>query len=708
MKKTILLIATLCCVLPLVAQSEGEQVLVFRNTGEVNLFYSDRLDSVICSPIDADSVLHSEPVSQIFYSKDTTMLIPLAEIDSVAFGERNVMEFKEDVRQIADADLQWIIRTEGNSIYYRSDTPQDVLPVVGQKLFCGFDGSDEQTNLFPYGLSAKVVSVLPTSNETCITVENIELDEVFSKFFFAGKLDEQYSVKGKRKTSSVKEGLTLESTIPLFGMGEIGVSGNVNFDFDRDYIVVSPLTHYYHVEVDADYGFGFNVSLKSEDSDDDDYEEIFRRRNLATWCRVLNLRAALGAFANVSAELTLGFEMERTYHRKIIWTRHNKENSFEIKNTAGDDAEPYEDTATLDLMLEGNIYFGPLLHLDFYLIGDVLGARAKVKFGPEFNGNISLGMVREMHEYNPHFYGNAELHACNKLAFEGYTTNRHYLIWGEVTEHKIFETSERFAHHSMQLFPNYTETRGTQVSTQQVAEVSVATKSDGEIAHEVETGFELVDEQTQEIIDSTFIGMIEADSKEVQGLSAEFEVPAQEERQLTVRPVFHYAGYTVSGKPAQVQKGFQIQPVIFSGSNGAVAYAASYPFQGEVTGDGTNYRAGAYLPIAVRDTVFQKGPTVIDYIDVIDDNQEEELVGIWSGTEGETDVIYTFNDDGTGSLNNDVFTYELNTPQSGQIMIMFEDKNKSPIILTILRLREGIIQYRRAKDNNIYTIKRKN
>lgn len=708
MKKTILLIATFCCMLPLMAQSEGEQVLVFRNTGEVNLFYSDRLDSVICSPIDADSVLHSEPVSQIFYSKDTTMLIPLAEIDSVAFGERNEMEFKEDVRELAETDISWIIRTEDNSIYYQTDTPQDVLPAVGQKLFCGFDGSEEQANLFPYGLSAKVVSVVPSSNEICVTVENIELDEIFSKFFFAGKLDEQYLVKGKRKTSSVKDGLTLESTIPLGDMGEIGVSGNVNLDYNRDLMVISPLTHYYHVEVDADYGFGFNVSLKSEDSGDADFEEIFQRSNLCSFYKVLNLRAAWGAFADVSAELTVGFEMERTYHRRIIWTQQNKENSFEVRNTAGDNAEPYEDTATLDLTLEGNIYFGPVFHLDFYLIGDVLGARAKVKIGPEFDGNISLGMVREMHEYNPQFYGNAELHACNKFAVEGYTTNRQYIMWGEVTEHKIFEISERFAHHSIQLFPNYTETRGTQVTTQQVAEVSVATKSDGEIAHEVETGFELVDEQTQEIIDSTYVGVIEANSEEVQGLSTEFEVPAQEERQLMVRPVFHYAGYVVSAAPAHVQKGFQIQPIIFSGSNGAVAYAASYPFRGEVTGGGTNYRAGAYLPIAVRDTVFQKGPTVIDHIDVINYNQEEELVGIWSGTEGGTDVTYTFNDDGTGSLNNDVFTYELNTPQSGQIRIMFEDKNKSSIILTILRLSEGIIQYRRAKDNNIYTLTKKN
>ena len=705
MKKIVLLIATLCCMLPLMAQSEGEQVLVFRNTGEVNLFYSDRLDSVVCSPVDADGVLHEEAISQIFYARDTTMLIPLAEIDSVAFGERNVMEFKEDVRELAEADLQWIIRTVGNAIYYRQDTPPDVLPVVGQKLFSGFDASDKQLELFPDGLSAKVVSVQAVSGEICVSLEFVELNEIFNRLFFAGHVSEISPINVRRKMP-VQEKLEVDVDVPLGEQGELSVNGNILFDGD---IVTSIIgkERYFHADLDAEYGFGFNVSLKSDDSDDIvDYEELLWNKCIGTYYKILNLNAGFGAFAEISAEMTLGFEMERTYRRKILWTRKGDDNSFEIRNGNGD--EPYEDSATLDLTLDGSVYFGPLLQLDFALAGDVLGARAKLKLGPEFEGKISLGLIRQMRDYNPQLYGSAELTARSKLSFEGFLINRHYIIWGEVDEHPIFNCDLTFGEHSLNLFPNYTETRGTQMATKEAEEVSVATKSDGEIAHELETGFEILDEETQEVIDSTFVGIIEAETKEVVGISTEFELPAQTEKPLVVRPIFHYAGYTVSAAPAQIQKGLQIQPVIFSGSNGVVSYASSYPFTGEVTGDGTNYRAGAYLPIAVRDTVFQKGPKVIEYIDVIDSNQEEELMGTWSGTEGETDVTYTFNEDKTGSLNGDAFIYELNKPQSGQIMIMFEDKNKSPLILTILRLREGIIQYHRAKDNNIYTLTKKN
>ena len=31
------------------AQSEADQLLIFRNTGEVNLLYSNEIDSIVCS-----------------------------------------------------------------------------------------------------------------------------------------------------------------------------------------------------------------------------------------------------------------------------------------------------------------------------------------------------------------------------------------------------------------------------------------------------------------------------------------------------------------------------------------------------------------------------------------------------------------------------------------------------------------------------------
>lgn len=90
MKKIITLFLSLIALLPICAQTErGEQVLVFRNTGEVNLFFSEQLDSIVYSRLDTSNIKHEDIVSQIFYSPDTAIIIPINEIDSVAFGSRN-------------------------------------------------------------------------------------------------------------------------------------------------------------------------------------------------------------------------------------------------------------------------------------------------------------------------------------------------------------------------------------------------------------------------------------------------------------------------------------------------------------------------------------------------------------------------------------------------------------------------------------------
>jgi len=124
----ILLLGLLGCMQGLHAQEDqeqGEQLLVFRNTGVVNLLYTHEVDSILTT----DS-------TQVFYAKDTTLVVPFAELDSVAVGSRNVRKLKATVHELTEErDLPWLIRIEENHLFYRQNTPQDILPKVGEKLF---------------------------------------------------------------------------------------------------------------------------------------------------------------------------------------------------------------------------------------------------------------------------------------------------------------------------------------------------------------------------------------------------------------------------------------------------------------------------------------------------------------------------------------------------------------------------------------------
>ncbi len=95
-------IAAIAVMSSLTAQTiDDTKILVFRKSGVTNVFHSNTLKGIELSHFDADSVEHAEIVSQAFRRTDgTSMLIPIADIDSVAFGARDIITPKPGVRRL--------------------------------------------------------------------------------------------------------------------------------------------------------------------------------------------------------------------------------------------------------------------------------------------------------------------------------------------------------------------------------------------------------------------------------------------------------------------------------------------------------------------------------------------------------------------------------------------------------------------------------
>ena len=707
MKRIILFISILFGFSPLFAQEEAEQVLVFRNTGEVNLFYTSELDSIALSAYDKDSVLHDEMVSQLFYANDTVVSIPIAEIDSVAFGSRNVMEMRSGVKELTkDIDLPWIIRFDGESIYYRLNTPVSILPKTGDRLFYGLNDDNPETAIFPYGLTARAMSIQVQENEIKVDVEMVGLEEIFNRLFFAGYLHEENSTGVKRRADGREHGETYQEL--KIGVdiksehGDIDIHGtlSVNGPF-----VFNPFQRYEHVDLDVEFKFNTDVKLHADENAEIEYESFDGNYTpIASIYRVLNINGAVGAFADMNASLDLDFGFERSYKRKLQWDRRGNEQTwtFPEVNEQGEATNK----AKIELLLDGRLYFGPIAGIEIVTVGDLLGARAKVKGGPEIEGKINLGMIREMHDYNPSFYGQAKLDICSKLSLEGFVLNREHLLWGPVIEHKVAEFNSVTGGFTWNLFPDYTQTRGVQANRRDETEVSVATKVENVIAHELETGFEVID-ANDNVVDSVFNDIVLADTTVIQGFTTEFDLPTKyKEEKLRIQPVFHYAGHTVAAEPVSVSKDMFIQMFVFSGNNGCVSYLSGIPFEGTAFDDSTLYIAGPYMPVHVVDTIFHSGGTFIDDADVyIEKEKEMNLIGIWTGKEGNEDVSYQFKEDGTGNFNGGhSFTYLVNQPQSGRIIIYFDEKDMETRILRIVNITETTLNYHLGNESTINTL----
>lgn len=656
------------------AQSEDDQLLIFRNTGETNLLYQSKVDSITLTKIDTLGVEHEEPIAQLFHTTDTVLYVPIAEIDSVCFGPRNAIEYRSDVRVLRETlDMQWIIRYDGSKIYYKVETPNDILPTVGTKLYF-----PEQTELFPYGLCAKVDDVVRGGEEVAVSVSAIDYTEVFRKFFYAGSVDGVKPAHGNaHRAEELDKGETIKSSINIGDDDELSVDGRIGIHGD---VVLNPLSLYYHAMIEIENVLGFSIKAKSEESTEYNFEHNFLHIPLPTVAGIFLPSVDVGLFVDMNAELAFEYAMDRKATTRIEWTRQDGTQKFTRSNPTENGAQG--NTAKTQITLNGSIYAGLQTVFNFDMIGDVIGASAKVKYGTDFNGELSMGALADLSRtYDVTAYGRAELALQSKVKFEGNVKHRANWVWGEVEETTIMEYEHVICERKIDLFPRFFAPRV--IATPARDNVSASIKSKNEIAHEVETGFQILESKENPIpVDSIFVKDIEVKPDgDVQGVAAEMEIPKSiaSADSVVLRPVFHYAGYTIPHDMLTAMTDPNIQPVIVSMANGGCTLVSGTPLSDNVTIDSTLYIIGPNISIPYNDTVFHDvspyagiGEEYLYYEDA------QNLEGTWIGQIDEETITITFTSDNTCVYKCDDIsmtnaTYCVNEPQSGYLLIESSD-----------------------------------
>ena len=233
----------------------------------------------------------------------------------------------------------------------------------------------------------------------------------------------------------------------------------------------------------------------------------------------------------------------------------------------------------------------------------------------------------------------------------------------------------------------------------------------------LETGFELVDLEG-EIVDSIYVGTIQSQQNiEVgeQFFDSAFVMPKdiniKDLDYYYVRPVFHYAGYTVSAASISISKDMNMQPYSSYLSNGAMTFISSGPFLNRAEQDSTLYTVGAYLPVPPKQLLTDKPKKILKIGKGFTDEKAETLVGTWSGELSGFEVTIVFNEDGTGNFtsgkqNPKPFDYELNTPQMGEVLITFEDDSDLVLLLRFIDNSTLEVINKRDETRTVKTFKR--
>lgn len=680
------------------AQSDDDQLLIFRNTGETNLLYQSEIDSITFTKIDTLGVEYDEPIAQVFHTADTTLYVSIAEIDSVCFGSRNEIEFRADVRVLADnPDMQWIIRYDGDNIYYSISTPNDVLPTVGQKLYF-----TEQTEMFPCGLCARVDDVIRGESEITVTVSDVEYTEIFSNFFYAGSLSGVRNEIEKARTTraiDLNESFKVDATLQLGDVGKIGAEGTLDV---KGKVVMNPFKEYYNAEIDliATFNILANANLKKK-------QEFKREQNFLHFplpvVGILQPSIDVGVFVNFNAELTFDFGYSKKSTMHVSWTKRKDMQTLTKSMPKDDGAQTSE--AKMQITLDGKAFFGAKIDVNLDLVGKVVGGRIKIKYGEALEGNISVGALAELSKgFNPAVYANVKILDMQRIQMEGCSTMRNKWIWGYPIETKYVEFGFSWGQKPLDLFPKFFAHRA--VVSPSKKEVSVAVKSGNEIAHDVEAGFQIVKSRKDPTpIKTVFVKDIETKPTEaVQGVSTIMTIPASVnvEDSVFIRPVFNYAGYTIPHSTICASQDPNIQPVIFSMTNGAATVVSGVPIIDNRTVGKTLYNSGPFVALIERnDTVFHEESPYAGIVEEYGESygyiyveDSEDFTGQWGGELNDDKISVTFALDGKGEFKcNDISItdgqYHLNAPQSGCILIESQDET---VVIEILSFTGGSME----------------
>ena len=377
-------------------QSDDKKAFyVYRNDGQFNAFFHTEIDSIVCSPIDLDSVWHDYDVVQEFWTEDSVYRIPIASIDSVGFVTPEVI-LSDKVVRMESGLLDYLLRAEGMDLFFSGDLPHDQRPNVGDILVC----TDFENPHFEEGFVGKVYNGYEQSGEYVVECDTVtDITEIFKQLIAV----EELTVDNPAAVSPQTKGVWNSAVIPVgismscdFGDDDEGASvyGGLNGQIrakvvynitDENQFVGLVLNH------DWSLSAGMNVSTSRNYS-----KPVSPRINLMPNVHfpaalpVLKFTLYGNLFVQSSGSIELGVSMEGPTKRYVSSMFYNN-GQFQGNHRELATVDNSSPTFSSTLSLNGSFQIGTMLEVyigSIECMGYVKSA-IDLFMGPKFTGNLS-------------------------------------------------------------------------------------------------------------------------------------------------------------------------------------------------------------------------------------------------------------------------------------------------------------------------------
>lgn len=137
--------------------------------------------------------------------------------------------------------------------------------------------------------------------------------------------------------------------------------------------------------------------------------------------------------------------------------------------------------------------------------------------------------------------------------------------------------------------------------------MAVKIKSDSLMEIPKEIGFEIADKSNASV-DSCYVNPIDSQDQEKLCYATEMDITSKNiiSKEVDIRPIVHYAGYTLKADNIAFNNDMPIQPMVFTMSNGITMALSGIPYSGEASNDSILYKAGPHIPTPIYDKDFGK------------------------------------------------------------------------------------------------------
>ena len=703
MKKNIVLYLLLWSVSAVFA-TDVTPILVFHKDGKIDYFKSDQFVEIKTLKSDNTEAAYY----QSFVLKDTVVNIAVADIDSVAFGNRHSIIPKAGVKRITEQELTYISAYSNGVMTYGKDCPTEMIPTEGMKIY-----HDAFCDVFPYGICAKVNAVTRSADKTEVAVTEVDPAEVFDEYLVTGDVEMAIPVAAltaggmKHLPEGDELNFGFENTLSASSFS-LNAGGYAVLRFDN--FVGSLTRHYYHCDIDVSYETDMAVEYKSTDSTDEPIE--LRSPTITLYQNPLALispKLELGLFADFEAEMQIGLKMHRTFSTHVEWTRQNGEDVFVIDGGGNESQDVNE--ASIEFILNGTLHLGVLADLSLGILFNNGGVGARSKIGPCFEGEFGFGMLNDLtQDYDVDLYAKAKIDASVLVKMETYAYYRD-IIW--MNEHEIalpFNANLKMFTHTWNLLPEFSTKSvrrnlpaDTYVPSSPESTAESRMKASTKIAKDLEVGVQIEHKDKLEVVPTLFDGKVyQSNTEDMQVFDSQVPLGNEPTDNLLVYPVVKYGESIVKGAPTTIADGAVMAQTFYQYPSNGVYAVAGAPVVHQQTSNGTTFIVGNIMPIANvasdEDTEWKRPFTTVGFI------ESNTIFGTWVATiDGQTYCLM-LSSDYTCTYNGLQGHFNLNYPQDGIVQMTFD--NDAQLCLSILDLTSNTMTVVYANDDKEVTFNR--